>query len=497
MGWARFAGRTILAGSRMGGRAGQNIGGRLQQGAMGRAGRSGVLFPGDPTPPGNVSGYYDYRGIATFNEVRQLENEPFALGTAIAKRRGPRLSIGLSEAVLARHAAVIGPAGSGKTANVIVPWIEVALRLGWSVVTVDVKGDLLDSIRQASAPRGPIGIKPLSWDYNNPAGSVSFNWIDALDDEEAVDAAVQAILGKEPKQSTADPYHYRRDYSVLRGLLRVASARPGRGRTARDLLGLLNDQPRMEQVIAKGSGEPWADDLSEIDGMHPTDYRRAISGVATALRALNVAKVEAVTTKDELDLDRALGQPGLLVIGAPLAGGRLSETICSLMLNLVAQRLDRRLRHGGGPVQVMLMIDEAARILDRFDFEKVTATARSAGVSVCLALQDIAQIKDENDRSAILSNCATLMCLPGTSPLTQDYMGKRLGERPESFHSASRTPGVGYGRTSVSSSVGMVPVLGGREISSPPLYHYGSVTHVSAPEIGITPRPIISAFDPR
>jgi type IV secretory pathway TraG/TraD family ATPase VirD4 len=116
-------------------------------------------------------------------------------------------------------------------------------------------------------------------------------------------------------------------------------------------------------------------------------------------------------------------------------------------------------------------------------------------VSVCLALQDVAQIKDQDERSAILANCATLMCLPGGSPATAKLLGERLGERQESFHSTSRSPSAGFGGASMSSSTGMVPVLGSREITAPPFFAYGAVTHVSAPEVGITSRPMLTSFD--
>lgn len=71
--------------------------------------------------------------------------------------------------------------------------------------------------------------------------------------------------------------------------------------------------------------------------------------------------------------------------------------------------------------------------------------ARSAEVGVVLALQDAAQIADENERSSILSNSATLAVLPGVSPLTVEQVAKRLGTRTErAFSLSSGATGQGW-----------------------------------------------------
>ena len=66
---------------------------------------------------------------------------------------------------------------------------------------------------------------------------------------------------------------------------------------------------------------------------------------------------------------------------------------------------------------MLFVIDEAAQIADRVDIAQLMEVARSAGVGVVVALQDAAKLRDENDRSSILSNAATFAILPGASPL--------------------------------------------------------------------------------
>src|SRR5947209_1936711 len=139
----RAAGKAIGLGARGGARAGGSAATALALRAASRGPRRGYLAPGDAArPPTGPTDYLDYRGVATWQEVRSLAGAEFGLGAFMDLRKGRRNGpIGLPAAVLNRHAVVIGPAGSGKTVGVLLPWMHAALTIGWSVVALDVKGD--------------------------------------------------------------------------------------------------------------------------------------------------------------------------------------------------------------------------------------------------------------------------------------------------------------------------------------------------------------------
>ena len=65
-----------------------------------------------------------------------------------------------------------------------------------------------------------------------------------------------------------------------------------------------------------------------------------------ALSALTGAGVSAVTRaapgRPSIDLEQALDDHHLLIVCAPLRGGQVSETLSSLMLNQLKQRLYER-----------------------------------------------------------------------------------------------------------------------------------------------------------
>jgi type IV secretory pathway TraG/TraD family ATPase VirD4 len=458
--------------------------------------RGGVLGPGDPPPPPGAPDFYDYRGIATAREVafldqRSLGPGSFRLGALLDVRRGGQFPLGLPLDVLRRHAVVVGPAGSGKTAGVLVPWIQAALRTGSSVVAVDVKGDLFEAVLAYARldPFGPLGVPAAKWDFTDPARSISWDWIGETRDDAEIDAAVTAILGREDR-SVGDPYFHRRDAMMLRGLLRLLPTvtRKGQGVTARSLLALLANQQRMEHVTTTYASAPGATDLTAtLNGLSATDYPRAISGVTTALGRLDTAGVDAVTQPSQFQLTDLFSRPTLLVVTAPMKGGDTARFLSSLFLNLLAQRLYRRF--GQQNNHMFLFVDEAARIVDRFNFEEVLSISRSAGVSVCLATQDVGQFKDESERSTIFANCATCVWLAGTSPLSAKLLSDRLGSQRVSSLTLNKDPtkwmsGTGH-------SIVTAPVLGDREIMQPPFGARCAIAHVNATELGIPTKPML------
>ena len=153
----------------------------------------------------------------------------------------------------------MGPPGAGKTRFVIVPWIVAAARAGYSVVCLDVKGDMLDLVRDEVRRQGPpLGVRARSLDYTRPQQSARWNWLASIDSDRAIDSAVQSIIGRQPP-AKADPYFFHLDGQILRGLLELALVAPKRHRwTATHLLTLLRDQAKLDRVLsASRTARPW------------------------------------------------------------------------------------------------------------------------------------------------------------------------------------------------------------------------------------------------
>lgn len=489
---ARLAGSAVTAGRT--GAAHGRVNGEVRQSLRTMA--AGVLGPGDPPPVAGGGSFLDYRGAADAREVGPLRSPggsaPFRLGRLVDIRRGAVTDeLAVPFPVLRRHACVIGPPGSGKTAGLLVPWIYSALAGGHSVIAVDVKGDLLDDVAtySRSTGRAPLGVPIGAWDLTRPGRSITWDWLAELIDAGSLDAAVTAVLGRENLNSSADPYFHRRDAMVLRGLLRAAPALAGPGPDPAALIAALSDRTRVMDAIARRPGAPGSAELgAALGGVDPYDYPKSISGVTTALGRLDHPGFAAVTRPGPFRLDEVLAERRLLVVSAPLQQGETSRTASALLLNLLVQRLYGRF--GAAGRHVFLVIDEAPRIVDKFAFEQVLSVARSAGVSVVLAAQDVAQFTDENERSTVLGNCATFVTLAGASPKTTEYVRNRLGTH--SMPVLQTGAQVQRGTSpSVSRSLQTGPVLGDREIAQPPFGPRSAIVHINAVDQRITTRPVL------
>jgi type IV secretory pathway TraG/TraD family ATPase VirD4 len=439
----------------------------------GRGARRGVLAPGDPAPPANTtSSFYDYRGALSLRRVPvELQQAAFPLGKFVDPRRGRLQAIGLPAEAVNHNVALIGPAGSGKTTGIIVPWIVAGLRHGYSVVTIDVKGDLLDRVKAEARVPGvaPLGVRALSLDYTRPAASFGWSWLAELDSDRAIDQAVASILGHQAPAGT-DPFFFNLDAQVLRGLLELVSVSPKRGSiTTSQLLGLLKDQNRLEAAMAKYPSSAGAARLADLPNLDPVDYTKRITGVAVRLDALAKPTIEAVTNRLDLSATDILASRHLVSVVAPLQDGQMAQMLSSLFVNsLLYRSYDRFTRPGGVPV--LLVLDEAAQLADRIDYANVLSVARAARVAVVVAVQDAQQFKDVNQRSVVFANCGTLICLNGVSHQSAEVMSKRVGEHPVQTSTISTGPaasGIGHAQSQTTGTQ-MAPVLGFREIMAPP-----------------------------
>jgi hypothetical protein len=132
----------------------------------------------------------------------------------------------------------------------------LALRLGQSVVATDVKGDLLDMFLAYVHAHGALGVDVAKWDFTDPSRSPRWDWLAELADDGSLDAAVTAILGRESKQSSADPFFYRRDATLLRGLLREAPRALRPPIRPKDLVTFLSRRDELLRYISAAPSYP-------------------------------------------------------------------------------------------------------------------------------------------------------------------------------------------------------------------------------------------------
>ena len=448
----------------------------------GAAIRRGLVGPWDPIPAG-ASNYLDYSGLATYGDL-SVDPWVFPIGKYIlpkGKVWKAREELGVNDHVANRHAVVYAPAGSGKTAGVIVPWIYHAMRYGYFVIALDLKGnnDLLDQVQGYAYAKGSLpDVTVSSFDYTNPRKSVSWNWIRDLKDESAIDNAANTLVGK--SNSDHNKEFRLRDVGWLRGLLEFA-VDTGQPWTAETLVNLLNDPDRFGRLLRNvGTQRAQGRLRTLIDVMAPgsidyDDYFRKVQFLLTYLEPLNTYGFNSVTKRGEVGLRDLAVESGLLVVTAPLADASLSATVSSLFVSQFINLQLKKFNQNNRPV--LIVLDEAARMKDRIDIEQLLATSRSANTSILLAVQDVTQFNDEKERNAILANCATHILLGGAGEATTTYFGSRLGQRVANRATLNQNFGRdGHGlQTGVGSME--VPVLGRNEMANPPGGAYSALVH--------------------
>lgn len=440
-----------------------------------------ILGPGDPPPLADrLQDYWDYRGVAEERELTQLFQGTVSLGVYWHPKRGAGRPLFLPANLLYRNCAVIGPPGSGKTEGIIIPWIVELLQAGYSVVTVDVKGDLFDRLQGVAKK---LGIQVWYWNPSDPMRSLSWNWLDEVRDSRDIEASVQSILGR-PRPNDPQPFFYERDYRWLRALIGIIKEVYGNRSKPHILYELVGDQEVIRDLFRQYPQiRGRAVEVADLLQFSPDEHSRAVSGLLNALHLFNEPSVVRVSERSDFRLPSIGRRPTLLVVGASLADARAAEVLSSILLNLLFNFIYRRFGPGGSHTALPLyfILDEAPRLKERINFEEVLSVARAAKVGICLAMQDVAQFGDERQVSAILSNCLTIICLRGVSPTAAKYFSERLGQRVDQVivQSRYRGPFDLFSQQGTSVQTMTVPVLREREIMYPPFGPYCAVCQVS------------------
>lgn len=450
--------------------------------------RSGILCPGDGPPSGSVGSFLDYREVLLPTQTTTLGSGPFPIG----RIKHPRSDAGaypvfLSWEEVRRHVAVVGPAGSGKTANLMVPWVVGAVAGGLGVVVVDTKGDFIQEIvayktRAGITQRYPI----IRWDIEAPSASRPWNPLAEVRSSNDATQVALAFLG------AVDPLdqqkHFaERDHRWLRGLVQLlVSARGGRAH-ARDLYALVVNQ---QALLTLAQHAPHAaTDVVDLVRFPAGEYAKATWALANRLSWLAEPQLAGMldgTSPRSFTVRQAAESGAIIVVGARVSGGERTMSAAALMLNMLKLRC---MEHFGNPGPRMLwVLDEAPKYARRIDLEQVLDFMRGAGVAACLGVQDVTQFGDETAQIRTLANADALLVLRGASQATATLLGQRLGD----VQAATTSVGLDqHGRWTPTLAHQTRPMLGNREIMQPPVGRFGGIVHLR----GSTPHPFLVTFD--
>lgn len=318
------------------------------------------------------------------------------------------------------HALIVGATGSGKTVSEV--WIAGRLiEAGHGAVVLDPKGDALleGALRAAAARRGA---RLLAW---TPEGRLAYNPYAHGSHGELADRALAGETFTEP--------HYLRQ--AQRYLAQLVGAMQAAGVPV-NVVSLAEHMPPHElEVLARKL--PAAHSLQVLRYLDSLGDRqkRELAGVRDRLAILAESDarpwLEPGPGRPELDLHRAVGERAVVYFRLdadrwPLLGGQLAQAVVIDLVTLVAG-LQRR------PTPTVVVLDEFAAIASR-QVARLFARARSAGVSVILATQELADLRTPPGgagalREQVLGNVQTILAHRQNVPESADLLASIAATR--------------------------------------------------------------------
>lgn len=442
-----------------------------------RSMRRGILVPGDGPPVGAANTFLDYRRVLLPAQVTALQQGVFPLGRIQDPGHDvPGFPIFLDWEHVARHVAVVGPSRSGKTYNILAPWIAAATTQGVTTVAVDVKGDLLSEISSARTRMDITDpIRYYLWDVSNPQASRSWNPLSEVATPLDASQVAIAFLG-EVDPDDHQKFFAERDHRWLRGLVWLTVQAMGASTHPSVLYKLVISQQWLAQVVRQVPQA--AHEVIDLVQYSQPDFAKVTAGLSNKLSWLadpSLATMLSGVGARSFTLAQAFDSGAIVVVGCRTSGGERDATAASVFLNLARQKCLERF--GRNAVPVFWILDEARSYAQRIQLPQMLDLLAGARSPVCVGLQDVNQLGDEKQQIRMLANCDTFIALKGVSADTATFLSDRLGHTsaPSTTMTMDQS---GKWRPSLTHQDR--PLLGDREIMAPPVGRYGGVAHIKS-----------------
>jgi len=176
--------------------------------------------------------------------------------------------------------------------------------------------------------------------------------------------------------------------------------------------------------------------------------KSVIISAAVRLAVFNLPKLQAITNRDDLDIER-LGEQKRAIFAVIPDNDDTFSFLIGMLYTQAFQALYRcaDYDHGGRlPIHVRLIMDEFSNVanLSPDDFLRVLATMRSREISVSIIVQNLSQLKKQFGNEAwesVPGNCDTFLYLGGNESSTHEYISKALGKSTIDTRTSGQTKG--------------------------------------------------------
>lgn len=382
-----------------------------------------------------------------------------------------------------RHVLVIAKTGSGKTSRLILPVLyHDCLCPIRSTVVLDSKPEMWEKLAAMTRKFNPkktiLLFNPL-----DKARSLSWNILSKIQDDSDAKLITNTIImaTDNPNSKSDSPFFRNNAYQLLNSVA----------------VGLLHDSndrlsmPRIHELVQAGmtslcdwlEAHPHALKTSrtfvELARSGSQNADTIMSELSMRLAAWDLSVIRATTFYDELDLERLVLEPTLLVIELRESELEMLRPMANVIIVEIMRMLTKYAENCPGqtlPRPVGLIIDEFASALGRLpDIHVKLNTLRSRNVSIIAAIQSIAQIKANYDKDAdsVIAGFSTKIFMPAVEVQDAEWASKESGimtirfETASKGHSKKLTETFASKNANVQEQVQQRPVLTPGEIGRP------------------------------
>lgn len=331
---------------------------------------------------------------------------------------GQRVSIPAGD-TSGSHTLILGATGSGKTCGEA--WIACRLiEHGRGAIVIDPKGDgmLREELRRAAAVAGaPFG----EW---TPQGPLAYNPFARGGDTEIAD---KALAG----ERFTEPHYLRQAQRYLGHAVRAMHAAKV-SISAGSLMAHM-DPNRLEETARELPEEQASVVQDYLDSLNERQ-KRDLAGVRDRLSILAESDIARWLAPQDgvsvIDLHRAIEQRTVVYFSLeadrrPLLAKMLGAAIVADLVTLAAERQD-------DPVPTVVLIDEFAALGTEL-VGRLFSRARSAGMSLILATQEMADLKAVGDgslRDQVIGNLESVIAYRQNVPASAELLAGIAGTRP-------------------------------------------------------------------
>ena len=344
---------------------------------------------------------------------------------------------------LTEHTMIYGATGSGKTRGFVKPFILQTARRKESMVLVDPKGEIYESM---SAFLKEQGYEVRMFNLLDMANSDAWNCLSEIEkDKDLVQSIAEVVIQSTSNANERQDFWEKAELNLLMALMHYVASQTIPG--AKNLLPI--QQRSLGTIYRMLSNESFADlekRFQELPKDHPAlppygifklanrqIWGNIAIGLGNRLSVFQNPLVDKITSYNEIDLTMP-GKKSCAYFCCISAQDSSLEFLSSLFFSQLFTRLmDYGRRHGDHgrlPVTVNVCLEEFCNIGKLMDFKRVLNVCRGSAIFCQIIVQSIPQLQDRYPKTEWeeLIGCTDIqICLGCNDVDTATYISKKCG----------------------------------------------------------------------